>query len=120
MTSLEKTLAVALVIVLIICVVLGVQKSNIELEIGAVELRENELRQEIIYGYDNEIESLNEFITTLQAEREQLNAEKAKVKTVTIRENDSIARLPYDEQNVYIANGLSLLDSIERRHFSGL
>ena len=119
MTTAEKILSGFIVILLIICVVLGVQKSNLDEEIGAAEFAVIEIREAKIAEYDNKIEKLNKIIAKLQTERKDVDAEQAETITITIRENNAIARLPYDEQFVYVANGLSSLDSIERRYFSG-
>ena len=100
--------------------VLGVQKSNLDIEIGAGEYAIIKMREDKIEAYDNQIEGLTEKIVTLQIENDSLRNEKAKIEVVFINEVDSIASLPYGEQYIFISDGLSLLDSIRRRHDIGL
>jgi hypothetical protein len=116
----EKILSVIIAILVAIVIVLSVLRQQSEVEIGATEYAIIELRKSRIAMYDNQIDSLNRIILTLQTERTKIDVQESKVRIVTIREIDSIARLPYDEQSIYIANGLSSLDSIKRRYFSGL
>jgi hypothetical protein len=116
----EKILSVIIAILVAIVIVLSVLRQQSEVEIGAKEYVIIELRKSRIAMYNNQIDSLNRIILTLQTERTKIDVQESKVRIVTIREIDSIARLPYDEQSIYIANGLSSLDSIKRRYFSGL
>lgn len=116
MTPLEKVLGGALVVVLIICVVLGVQKTNIELEIGAAEFKENEIREALIKTYDSHIVGLEEIIVTLQSERDSLENEKSKIKIVTIHEIDSIRALPFTGKRFFFTREISRLDSLRTRH----
>ena len=118
MTPLEKVLGGALVVVLIICVVLGVQKTNIELEIGAAEFKENEIREALIKTYDNHIVGLEEIISTLQTERDSLRNEKSKIRTVTITEIDSIRALPFTGKRVFWTTQTARIDSIRERYTS--
>jgi len=118
MTSLEKVLVCALVLLLIICVVLGVQKSNLDVEIGAGEYAIIKMREAKIESYDNQIESLEQFIVTLQTENDSLRNEKAKIRTVTITEIDSIRLLPFDGKRVFWAIETTRLDSVRTRYLS--
>tara|TARA_R110000782_G_scaffold122196_2_gene213437 strand:- start:108 stop:470 length:363 start_codon:yes stop_codon:yes gene_type:complete len=120
MTTAEKILSIFIVILLAITIVLGIQKSKLDAKIGAAEYAVIEIREARIKAYDNQIDLLNVFILKLQTERLEIDEQENTLPSVAVIENDSIALLPYDEQSIFIANGLSLLDSIERRHFSGL
>ena len=118
MTTAEKILSGFIVILLIICVVLGVQKSNLDVEIGAGEYAIIKMREAKIESYDNQISSLSELIVTLQTENDSLRNEKAKIRTVTITEIDSIRLLPFDGKRVFWAIETTRLDSVRTRYLS--
>lgn len=118
MTITEKILGIALVIVLIICVILGVQKSKLDEEIGAAEYAVIEIREAKIEAYDNKIDSLTEYITRLQIQNDSLKHEKSKIRTVTITEIDSIKFLPFDGKRVFWASETTRLDSTRTRYLS--
>tara|TARA_R110002126_G_scaffold15135_2_gene62260 strand:+ start:391 stop:753 length:363 start_codon:yes stop_codon:yes gene_type:complete len=116
----EKILVGIAAILLVIAIVLGYQKYNLDIEIGAAEFAIIEIREQRIAAYDNKIDSLNKFIATLQTERDSIRDAKAKSETIFIERVERFNSLPVDEQYVFIANGLSEIDSIRRRYVSGL
>jgi prefoldin subunit 5 len=118
MTTAEKILSGFIVILLIICVVLGVQKSNLDIEIGAGEYAIIKMREAKIESYDNQIEGLTEKIVTLQIENDSLRNEKAKIRTVTIHEIDSIRFLPFDGKRVFWTAEVTRLDTVRTRYLS--
>jgi len=118
MTITEKILGIALVIVLIICVILGVQKSKLDVEIGAAKYAVIEIREAKIAEYDNKIDSLTEYITRLQITNDSLKNEKAKIRTVTITEIDSIKFLPFDGKRVFWTIQTARIDSTRTRYLS--
>lgn len=118
MTTAEKILSGLIAILLIICVILGVQKSNLDIEIGAGEYAIIKMREAKIESYDNQIEGLTEKIVTLQTENDSLRNEKAKIRTVTITEIDSIRLLPFDGKRVFWTIETTRIDSVRVRYLS--
>ena len=118
MTTAEKILCFFIVVLGILCVVLGVQKSQMDVEIGAAEYALNELHEAQIELYDTQIDTLFELITTLQTERDSLRNAKAKIKIVTIHEIDSIRALPFSGKRVFFTREITRLDSIRTRYLS--
>ena len=120
MKGYEKILAVIMAIMVVIIVVLGIQKTNADIEIGALEYQENELRESRIAIHDNQIDALNKIISTLQIENDSLRNEKKKIYTVTIHEIDSIRALPFVGKRVFFINQIHKLDSTYRTSFTRL
>ena len=118
MTTAEKILSFFILILLLITVTLGVQKSNLDIEIGAAKYAENEIRISRIANYNNQIDSLNVFILKLQTENDSLRNEKAKIRTVTITEIDSIRALPFGGKRNFWTTEVSRIDSIRTRYLS--
>jgi len=118
MKGYEKILAVIMAIMVVIIVVLGIQKTNADIEIGALEYQENELRESRIAIHDNQIDALNKIISTLQIENDSLRNEKRKIRTVTIHEIDSIRLLPFDGRAIFWTKEATRLDSVRSRYVS--
>lgn len=118
MTPKEKILVAIMAILVVLVVILGYKASQVNYQIGVKEAALNQLHQERIEAYNNQIATLLEKVTTLQAENDSLNELKQQVKIVTIREVDSVRALPFDEQSNFWAREVSRLDSIQSRYLS--
>ena len=118
MTTAEKILSIFIVILLAITIVLGIQKSKLDAKIGAAEYAVIEIREARIKAYDNQIDLLNVFILKLQTENDSLRNEKAKIRTVTITEIDSIRALPFGGKRNFWTTEVSRIDSIRTRYLS--
>lgn len=118
MTGPEKILSLLMAVLVGLVVILGYQYANTKDSIGEKEEYLNTLHEKQIQLYDNHIDSLTSKITTLQAEKEELTKIKKRVKIVTIREIDSISRLPFTEQSDFWAKETSRIDSIRRGYVS--
>lgn len=118
MTTGEKILCFFIVVLLIICIVFGIQKSQTDVQIGAAEYAENEIREAQIKLYDSRISSLSELIVTLQTENDSLRNEKAKIRTVTIYEIDSIRALPFGGKRMFWTTEAARIDSVRSRYLS--
>ena len=115
-----KVLSIIISIMLIVIIALSLSLIKSRESIGIKEAELNERHERRIIAYNKQITLLTDKITTLQTERNNLRNEKAKTRIITITEIDSVALLPFDQQYIFISDGLSSLDSIKRRHFSGL
>lgn len=118
MSGSEKILIGLISILLVIVILLGVQNSQHAVEIGALEYQENEIREAQIKAYDSRINSLSELIVTLQTENDSLRNEKAKIRTVTITEIDSIRALPFGGKRMFWTTEVSRIDSVRKRYLS--
>jgi hypothetical protein len=116
MTTTEKILSVFLLILLVITIVLGYQKYNLDLEIGVNEYRLNELHEAQIELYDNHIVGLTEKISTLQSEKKALQLEKKKIHREFVVQVDSIRDLPFTGKRVFFSREISRTDSIRERY----
>jgi len=112
MTGSEKILAVIMSILVVLLVIMSVKYIRVNDSIGEKETYLNSVHQQRIDAYETKITFLNAKLRILQSQRDSIANEKAKIHTVFIHEVDSISHLPYDEQCQFIANCLSLLDSI--------
>jgi CHASE3 domain sensor protein len=117
-TGPEKILSSLIAVLVVLVVILGYQYVNTKDSIGEKEEYLNTLHEKQIQMYDNHIDSLMSKITTLQAEKEELTKIKRRVKIVTIREIDSIFRLPFTEQSDFWAKETARIDSIRRGYVS--
>ncbi len=114
----EKVLSVFVAILLVLVIILGYQKSNLDVKIGNAEYAIIQMREQKIEAYDTQIVDLENFISTLQTERDNLKDEKSKIKIVTIIKMDSIRTLPFTGKRVFFAGEVSRLDSIRKRYTS--
>lgn len=112
----EKVLSVIIAILVVLCVVMGYQLSQTNKEIGEKEQYLNDLHNQKVEAYENEIDRHKKVITTLQLEKEQLEKLKQRVKVVTIREIDSITRLPFDGKAEFWTTEIARLDSLRKRY----
>ena len=107
----EKILSGVNAILLLLVIVLGYQYSNVKDSIGEKEAILNDIHDRQIKMYDNHIDTLLGKISTLQSENEALTKQKQRVKIVTIREIDSISRLPFDGKAEFFAREITRIDS---------
>lgn len=118
MIGAEKVLSILIAILVIICIVLSVQVSNNDIDIGAKEAHINAIHKESIKVIDNQIYGLREIIVTLQTENDSLRNEKAKIRTVIIHEIDSVRALPFVGKRVFFTREAARIDSISKRYVS--
>jgi peptidoglycan hydrolase CwlO-like protein len=114
----EKVLAIFVAILLVLVIILGYQKSSLDVKIGNAEYAIIQLREEKIEAYDTQIVDLQNLISTLQTERDKLKDEKSKIKIVTITKIDSIRTLPFTGKRVFWAIETTRLDSVRIRYLS--
>lgn len=114
----EKILSVIIAILVVLCVIMGYQLTQTNKEIGEKEQYLNDLHKQKIEAYENEIDRYKKVITTLQLEKEQLEKQKQRVKVVTIREIDSITRLPFVGKADFFAREIARIDSSRERYLS--
>lgn len=118
MTNPEKILSATIAILLVLVVILGYQYTQTQDSIGEAEELLNEIHNSRIAIYDTHIDSLYIIISTLQTENEKLTKQKQRVKIVTIREIDSIARLPFDGKAEFFTREITRTDSSRTRYLS--
>ena len=125
----EKVLAIFVAILLVLVIILGYQKSTLDVKIGTAEYAIIQLREQKIEAYDNEIVKLESFISTLQTEKDKLKDEKSRIKIVTITkidsiriitiiEIDSIRALPFTGKRFFFSAEITRIDSIRERYTS--
>lgn len=112
----EKILAAIIAILVVLVVVMGYQLANTNEAIGEGERQLNRLHNKQIKVFELQQDSLFKIIVTLQAENEELTKAKQRVKFVTIREIDSVIRLPFNEQSNFWSNETSRIDSLRSRY----
>lgn len=118
MTGTEKIAATFIAILLFLCIVLSLRLLSTREKIGEDERTLNHLHNKQITLYSNQIHSLNQIISTLQAEVDSLTDAKEKVRIVTITEIDSISRLPFDGRANFWTIEASRIDSVRHRYLS--
>ena len=114
----EKVLAIFVAILLVLVIILGYQKSSLDVKIGNAEYAIIQLREEKIEAYDTQIVDLQNLISTLQTERDKLKDEKSKIKIVTITKIDSIRTLPFTGKRFFFSAEITRIDSIRERYTS--
>ena len=114
----EKVLAIFVAILLVLVIILGYQKSTLDVKIGTAEYAIIQLREQKIEAYDNEIVKLESFISTLQTENDSLRNEKAKIRIITIIEIDSIRALPFGGKRNFWTTEASRIDTVRSRYLS--
>ena len=114
----EKVLAIFVAILLVLVIILGYQKSTLDVKIGTAEYAIIQLREQKIEAYDTQIVKLENFISTLQTENDSLRNEKAKIRIITIIEIDSIRALPFTGKRFFFSAEITRIDSIRERYTS--
>ena len=114
----EKVLAIFVAILLVLVIILGYQKSSLDVKIGNAEYAIIQMREQKIKAYDTQIVDLHNLISTLQTERDKLKDEKSKIKIVTITKIDSIKALPFTGKRVFFAGEIARIDSVRERYTS--
>ena len=107
----EKVLAIFVAILLVLVIVLGYQKSTLDVKIGTAEYAIIQLREQKIESYDTQIVKLESFISTLQTERDKL-------RIITIIEIDSIRALPFGGKRNFWTTEASRIDTVRSRYLS--
>jgi len=110
----EKILAIIIAILLIVVILLGIRLDGINDSIGVKELELNKEHQGRINTYQSNIEILENRISTLQSENENLKRVKSKVRVQTINQIDSVIALPFDGKAGFFTERISYLDTISR------
>lgn len=118
MTGTEKIASTFIAILLFLCIVLSLRLLSTREKIGEDERTLNHLHNKQITLYSNQIHSLNQIISTLQAEVDSLTDAKEKVRIVTIYEIDSVSRLPFDGRARFFAREIARTDSSRTRYLS--
>ena len=118
MTNPEKIASIFIAILLLLVVVLSVTLLNTREAIGEFEAERNKIHVSRIAMYDNRILVLNDFITTLQTENDNLRNEKNKVEVIFIHEIDSVSRLPFGSKSNFWSTEVNRIDSIRARYLS--
>lgn len=113
-----KVLSIFVAILLVLVIILGYQKSSLDVKIGNAEYAIIQMREEKIEVYDTQIVELENLISILQNERDNLKDEKSRIKIVTITKIDSIKALPFTGKRVFFAGEIARIDSIRERYTS--
>ena len=114
----QKVLAIFVAILLVLVIILGYQKSSLDVKIGNAEYAIIQMREQKIEAYDTQIVELENLISILQTERDNLKDEKSRIKIVTITKIDSIKALPFTGKRVFFAGEIARIDSIRERYTS--
>lgn len=112
MTGTEKIAAIFIAILLFVCIALSLRLLETRESIGEKERALNRWHNSQIAKYDGRIGALNQKISTLQAEVDSLTDVKEKIRIVTIREIDSISRLPFDGRARFWTIEAARIDSL--------
>lgn len=112
----EKVLAAIMAILVVLLVILSVKYINVSDSIGDKEKYLNDIHAQRINAYESQIKTLSKNITTLEQENEALTKQKNRVKIVTIREIDSITRLPFIGKADFFAREIARTDSSRIRY----
>lgn len=114
----EKVLAGIISILLFLVIIMGYQLTQTKEEIGIVEREKIKIHKQRIRAYKIQIKSLNKNIRKLQIQNDSLNDIKQKVQIVTIREVDSVARLPFIGKAGFFTREIARTDSVRGRYLS--
>jgi len=118
MNGSEKILAGFIAILVLLVIAFSIKLLNREESIGEKGRELNRIHKTRITNYENQINTTRKIIRKLQAENEELTKQKQRVKVVTIREIDSITRLPFDGKSKFFAREIARTDSSRTRYLS--
>ena len=115
--EMNRALAITIAVLVLVCLGLSIALLNTK-DSDTVEGYKIEQHEKEIKRLEKSILNFEKEILTLRHENDSLNEIKQKVRTITIREIDSVQRLPFVGKSEFFAREVTRVDSSRQRYVS--